>query len=259
MHHAHIDRFAYQDSWFHRLDSRAKLGGVLAFTALVIALPGTSLAWLLWAAAGPFAVLVWAGIPLRFTLKHVAWTSPFILVLALSSMFYHTQPMQLQVGPWLLPTTTGQWRACTIVIKFFITMSALIALVSTTRFNDLLAGLQHLHVPEVLVIQLGFLYRYIYILIDTAHHMLRARAARRCCRLGFRQEIRLSTAMIGSLLVRSLAHAERISIAMQARGFCGHWPHATRQQWSRHELYFCAGSLGYMVVLLLCYAPIPMR
>jgi cobalt/nickel transport system permease protein len=155
--------------------------------------------------------------------------------------------------------TTGQWRALVITIKFCITMSALIALVGITPFNSLLAGLQQLHVPEVLVIQLGFLYRYIYILLDTTQHMLRARTARRYGRLGFRQEIRIGTAMIGSLLVRSLSRAEHISRAMQARGFSGRWPCPVRQSWTRHEWCFCVGTLVYTTVLLISYVPMAQK
>jgi energy-coupling factor transporter transmembrane protein EcfT len=43
MHHAYIDKFAYQDTHVHRLDSRVKFIVVLVFTAVVISLPATSL------------------------------------------------------------------------------------------------------------------------------------------------------------------------------------------------------------------------
>ena len=78
MHHAHIDKFAYQDSAIHRLDSRVKFLVVLVFTAIVISLPRTSLSILVCYAIGPFAVLVWAGIPLRFVFKQIVLVSPFV-------------------------------------------------------------------------------------------------------------------------------------------------------------------------------------
>ena len=81
--------------------------------------------------------------------------------------------------PFILKSTLGWLRCFTIIGKFIVTMLALMALVSTTRFNNLLTGLQRLGFPSLLVIQLGFLYRYIFVLIDRAHHILRARAGRR--------------------------------------------------------------------------------
>ena len=67
-------------------------------------------------------------------------------------------------------------------------MAALIALVCTTRFSDLLCGMEKMGMPQILVNQLGFLYRYIFVLIDKAHHILRARASRKLRNLGFAKE-----------------------------------------------------------------------
>jgi len=223
MHHAHIDKFAYGDSPVHRLDGRVKFIVAVLFTAVVISLPRMSLSIVVCYAVGPFAVLVLAGIPLGFVFKQVLLTCPFVAVLALSFPFYDRAPLTVAFGPWLWQITAG-WMRCFVVLgKFVVTMLALIALVSTTRFNDLLAGLQRLGLPRILVIQLGFLYRYIFVLIDRAHHILRARSGRRLRSLGFRGELRVAAAMLGSLFIRSIGTAERINIAMQARGFQGRW------------------------------------
>src|SRR4030042_4349339 len=92
-HHAHIDKFAYQDSPIHRLDSRVKFIVLLVFTAVVISLPRTSLSILACYAVGPFTVLVLGKIPLRFTFKQIIIVSPFVLVLALSCPLYDRTPV----------------------------------------------------------------------------------------------------------------------------------------------------------------------
>ena len=219
MHHAHIDKFAYQDSVIHRLDSRVKFLVVLVFTAVVISLPRTSLSILVCFAVGPFTILVLGRIPLKFVFKHILIVSPFVLVLALSCPLYDRTPVTVCFGPLLCESSCGWLRCFAILGKFVVTMLALIALVSTTRFSDLLAGLQKLGVPKLLVIQLGFLYRYIFVLIDRAHHILQARAGRKLRNLGFKTELSIAASMLGSLFIRSIDTAEHISIAMQARGF----------------------------------------
>jgi cobalt/nickel transport system permease protein len=223
MHHAYIDKFAYQDSPIHRLDSRVKFIVVLVFTAVVISLPRTSFSILTCYAVGPFAILVLAKIPLRFVFKHILLVSPFVLVLALSCPLYDRTAVAFSFGPFLWQTSVGWLRCFAILGKFVITMLALIALVSTTRFSDLLAGLRRLGVPKLLTIQLGFLYRYIFVLIDRAHHILQARAGRKLRNLGFKMELRTAAAILGSLFVRSIDTAEKINVAMQARGFSGTW------------------------------------
>ena len=249
MHHAHIDKFAYQDSPVHRLDSRAKFLTVLVFTAAVLSLPRTSFSILACYAVGPFAVLVLGRIPLKFAFRQVLIVSPFILVLALTCPFYNRQPQTVAFGPFVWQISIGWLRCFTILGKFIITMLALIALVSTTRFGDLLTAMQKLYMPRILIIQLGFLYRYIFVLIDRAHQILRARAGRKLRNLGFKSEIKTASSMLGSLFVRSIDTAENISIAMQARGFDGKWRSVSKLRFKRCDLIFVLTAVVYMVIL----------
>jgi cobalt/nickel transport system permease protein len=256
MHHAYIDKFAYQDSCVHRLDSRIKFIIVLVFTAVVISLPVTSLTILACYAIGPFTILVMGRIPIRFALKHILVVSPFVLVLALSCPLYDKTPFTVAFGPFTRQISTGWMRCFTILGKFIVTMLALIALVSTTRFNDLLTGLQRLGLPKLLIIQLGFLYRYIFILIDRAHHILRARAGRKLKNLGAKVELKTAAAMLGSLLIRSLDTAEHINIAMQARGFDRKWRTISKLQIRSPDLFFAASAAFFLLGLHFLVRPL---
>jgi cobalt/nickel transport system permease protein len=256
MHHAYIDKFAYQDSAIHRLDSRVKFLVVLVFTAVVISLPRTSLSILACYAIGPFALLVWAGIPLKFVFKQILLVSPFIIVLALSCPLYDRTPAAVSFGPFSWQLSMGWMRCFAILGKFVVTMMALIGLVSTTRFSDLLAGLQRLGLPRLLIIQLGFLYRYIFVLIDRAHHILRARAGRRLRNLGFKTELRTAASMLGSLFIRSIDTAEHISIAMQARGFDGNWRTISKLKVRLCDLIFVLAAVAFTSGLYFFVKPI---
>jgi cobalt/nickel transport system permease protein len=256
MHHAHIDKFAYQDSVIHRLDSRIKFIVVLVFTAVVISLPRTSISILACYAIWPFTILVLGGIPLRFVFKQILLVSPFVLVLALSCPLYDRTPVTVAFGPFVWQGSVGWMRCFTILGKFVVTMLALIGLVSTTRFNDLLTGLQKLGVPRLLVIQLGFLYRYIFVLIDRAHHILQARAGRKLKSLGFKRELRTASSMVGSLFIRSIDTAEHINIAMQGRGFDGRWRSISKLQIRRTDLLFAAIAASFILGLYIFVRPI---
>ena len=229
---------------------------MLVFTAVVISLPTTSLSILACYAVGPFAILVLGGIPLRFALKHILVVSPFVLVLALSCPPYDKSPFTVAFGPFLWQTSTGLMRCFTILGKFIVTMLALIALVSTTRFNDLLTGLQRLGLPKLLIIQLGFLYRYIFVLIDRAHRILRARAGRKLRNLGFKSELRIAAAMLGSLLIRSLDTAEHINIAMQGRGFDRNWRTISKLQIRSSDLLFAITAASFLLGLHFFVRPL---
>ena len=255
MHHAHIDKFAYQDSPVHRLDSRVKFIAVLIFTALVVSLPRTSISILACYAVGPFTILVLGKVPLRFVFKHILLVSPFVLILALSCPLYDRGVVEVSFGPFGGEMSQGWLRCFAIIGKFVVGMLALIGLISTTRFNELLAGLQKLGVPGLLVMQLGFLYRYIFVLIDKVHHMLRARAARKLRNLGFRKELKVAGAMVGTLLTNSIETAKSINIAMQGRGFDGSWRTLSRLQVRKDDFVFMAIAVLFMAGLYFFIGP----
>ena len=251
MHHAHIDKFAYQDSPIHGLDSRIKFLAVFVFTAIVISLPRDSFSILVCYAVGPFTILVLGRIPLKFAFKQILLVSPFILILALSCPLYDKTPLSVTFGPFTWQTTLGWMRGFVIFGKFIVTMLALIGLISTTRFADLLYGLQKLKVPKPLIIQLGFLYRYIFVLIDKAHHILQARNARRLRNLGLKTELKTAASMVGSLFLRSVDTAERINIAMRGRGFDGNWRTISNLRIRRCDLFFLIITILFMTGLYL--------
>jgi cobalt/nickel transport system permease protein len=256
MHHAYIDKFAYQNSVIHQLDSRVKFLVTLAFTVMVLSLSRTSVSILTCCAVGPFAVLVLAKIPLRFAFKQILLVSPFVLILALSCPLYDKSLLIVSFGPLVLQISAGWMRCFAILGKFVVTMLALIALVSTTRFGDLLAGLGRLGVPKLLIIQLGLLYRYIFVLIDRAGRILRARAGRKRRNLGLKPELKIAAAMIGSLLIRSIETAEHINIAMHGRGFDGNWRSLSELKIHRRDIWFGSIAATFMLLLYFFARPI---
>jgi cobalt/nickel transport system permease protein len=228
----------------------------VVFTAVVISLPRTSISILFCYAVGPFVVLVMGGIPLRFTLKHILYVSPFVLVLAFTGPWYDRTAATVVFGPWIWHTTVGWLRCWSILGKFVVTMLALIALISTTRFANLLAGLQRLGMPRLLVIQMGFLYRYIFLLIDSGHHILRARAARSAGGVAFGRGVKVAVAMVGSLFVRSIDAAEHINAAMQARGFDGNWRTINRLEVRAGDYVFGVIAACFVVGLYFFVKPV---
>jgi cobalt/nickel transport system permease protein len=249
MHHAHIDKFAYFDSPVHRLDSRVKLVAVAVFTVFVLAVPRYSVSVLACYAVGPFAMIVIGQIPLKFAFRHILIVSPFVLVLAASCPLYNREPMTIQFGPLDWTISRGWVQFANIFGKFIVTMAALVGLVCTTRFADLLAGMKKMGMPRLLVNQLGFLYRYIFVLIDKAHHILRARACRKLRNLGFVREVKAAGAMIGTLFILSLESSERINIAMQARGFDGEFRTINKLQIRGRDYMFVASVIVFLAIM----------
>jgi len=244
MHHHYLDRFAYQDSPVHRLDPRAKIVAVVAYSAVLISLGRYAIpspAYLIF----PFALLVLGGIPLRFVLKHTLIVSPFVLCLVALSPVFDATPVR--VGEAVV---RGGWlTAGSVLARFVLGMAALIGLASTTRFPELLKGFEKLGVPRVLVTQLRFLYRYLFLLVDQSMHLRQAWSARDAGRgpLGWRW--RAATGLVGVLFTRSLEQAERTYLAMIARGYDGTMRLMRPLRWRGVDTVFVTGVAGYLMLL----------
>jgi len=249
MHHAYIDRFASGDSPIHRLDPRAKLVVVVVFTALVVSVPKYELAALFPYAILPFALLVFGGIPLGFVAKHLLLVSPFVIFIAIFNPLYDAAPVLVRFGPRAFHVRGGVLSCANICGKFVLTVSALVALVSTTRFHDLLKALGWFRLPKLFVAELGFLYRYLFLLVDTVMHLKRARDCRAVGPAPLARRLKVTGSMVGNLFIRTLERGERVYAAMAARGYDGTVRTLTQFRMRAADHAFLAGSLAFVAAL----------
>ena len=118
-----------------------------------------------------------------------------------------------------VPVSGGWVSYASIVLRFLLTVAAALVLTATTGFIGVCLALEKLKVPEALVTQLLLLYRYIFVLGDEAHRMSQARRLRSFRRRGMGW--RVYAQMLGQLLLRTFARAQRVYLAMKCRGFDG--------------------------------------
>jgi len=99
------------------------------------------------------------------------------------------------------------------------TFSVLLAL--CTPWSSLLKALRVLRMPVVLVVVLGMTYRYIFLLLRTAHHMFESRKSRLVGQLERPELRRMATASAGVLMSKSIQLSGDVYLAMRSRGFAG--------------------------------------
>ncbi|WP_129629371.1 cobalt ECF transporter T component CbiQ [Candidatus Oscillochloris fontis] len=224
-----LDRYIAGQSPLHMLDARVKLSLTLAYIlALALLPPGT---WLLTALAASllWAAVHWSQVGLRTILVRAFVALPFALVAVTLVFSVPGQPIfSLPLGPWVLTASdTGLVRFASIVLKSWLSVQAALLLTATTHFTQVLYALRALRLPTLLVAILSFAYRYLFVMIDEAQRMLRARACRSAEVAGQRSggslvwRATVVGQMVGTLFVRSYERSERIYVAMLARGFTG--------------------------------------
>jgi len=184
------------------------------FVLFVLSVPKYDLAGVIAFAAVPSLLVTAAGIPFAPIMKRLFIASPFILFMAAGNLMLDRTPFHSLFD---LTITGGMISAAVIVTKTMVTLTALLSLLSCIPFHRFGTALRSIGVPEVFVTQLLLVYRYSFLLSEEAGMMQKARDLRS---FGGKGKGPIVTArLIGSLLIRTTSRAERIYMAMCARGF----------------------------------------
>jgi len=228
MHVHFLDPYKDGRSLVHRLDARIKLLLVIAFIVTTALMPhGTWPVYIILLAIVLATELV-SELGIGFYLKRALLAVPFVLAaLPLLVTIPGTPLVQLPFG--LAISTPGLERFLSLAFKSWISVQMAILLASTAPFPSLLMAMRALHLPRLLVAIIGLMWRYLFVMVDEALRMMRAREAR-----SSRSELpglkpggkvlwraRVTGAMAGSLFLRSLERSDRIYNAMLSRGYDG--------------------------------------
>ncbi len=226
--HAAISRALYADTLaggsglLQRLDPRAKLAGLLALIA------ATALSAKLWVIAVVLVLavaLAVASLPSPAGLMAPVWISvmSFTGVIALPAVFLTPGDVLYRFPnlPQMAITAQGVTTASLLVLRAETCATLALLLIFTTPWTLTLKALRVLRVPVVFVVALGMTFRYILLLLETAHEMFESRKSRTVGRLSGAENRRLAAAGIAVLLGKSFHLSGEVFLAMQARGFRG--------------------------------------
>jgi len=203
MHHSFTDRFANLDSVLSRLSARFKIIFCLGLVILIVLSPlRLKFAFLLYILLIIFLIFL-SKIPLLFFLKRLLAILPFVILVAVSIPF-------IQKDGWVI------FIGC--FIKAVLIILSLILLTQTTHFNHLLNALNNLKIPGLIIMLLSFMYRYLFVLEDEILRKKRALDLRSAGKKDYRIMKSMAN-MAGSLFIHTYERAERIYLAMCARGY----------------------------------------
>ena len=233
--------FINGNSIIHRLDPRVKTIVAGSFS-LVVAVSDRFVA-LIPAFLLALSFIFLARIPLKKVLSRLLIVNGLILLLWFFIPFTMEGKRLFKLGP-LIATSEGITYSALITIKSNAIILSLIALLATMSIFTMGRAMRHLHVPAKIVHLLFFTYRYIHVIYMEYQRLIKAIKIR-----GFHPGTSMHTYrtyayLVGMLLVKSHARAERVRAAMLCRGFRGRF-------YDLMEFSFKTSDLLIMTLMLL--------
>jgi cobalt/nickel transport system permease protein len=238
-----LDRLSYRDTFVHHLDPRAKVIATMLFLFTVISFPKYEVTALVPFFLFPVLLLTVGEIPVRFIIKKMIVVSPFAILIGIFNPILDTRTAAVIFGVSL---SAGWVSFFSILLKFALTVSAALLLIATTSFPGVCHALRRLGFPALFVSQLLFLYRYLFVLMEEAMRIVRAREMRSFGSRG--TGMKVFVRLIGILFLRTMDRAERIYYAMLSRGFQGDIPSLKRSRIAFHDLAFMAMTIAFLAV-----------
>lgn len=239
MHHLEVESWSQGASPLHRRDARAKLAALVAFLIAVSTTPihgeptRVSLAYLAYAT---LLLLAAAGshVPVTGLLRRAALVLPFSATFALLTWW-----------------SGDAARALAIAEKSFLSGFAALLLIATTPLAQLLAALERLHVPRLLILVTQFVYRYLFVISEQAQHMRLAALSRAGSGAPAARRFQAAAGALSVLFARSWERADGIYRAMLARGFSGRFAASVRPHFHAADYGFLAASVAASVAIRL--------
>ena len=242
----------FTESILERLDPRTKIISFLLIILCLILFPVKSVK-----DYGLFFLLILviallSRVTPKQILKKLILLIPFILFITMLIPFFkegHTY-WSIKIGKLELDIA---YEGIQTFIKIFIKSSLSILLIViasfTITFSDFLKGLEMLHFPRLLVMLMSFMYRYIFVLLDEAKRLMRARSIRY---FGSRyiEQFKIIGYIIGILFIRTFERAEKIYSAMVTRGFNGEVPCIKCFKFSYFDILFLSSIIIFLMFIV---------
>ena len=215
------EEIAKQNGLLQILDARIKILAILPLIVIAALARHLRVIVALFVVALVLALL--SKVPLAILGKRV-WLAVlgFTGFISLPALFLTPgQPVCSLPGVGWTVTAQGLRAALYLVMRAETAATFCALVILCTPWSRMLKALRVLRVPTVVVVILGMTYRYIFLLLRTAHDMFESRRSRMVGQLEGPELRRMASASAGVLMSKTLQLSEDVYIAMRSRGFRG--------------------------------------
>jgi cobalt/nickel transport system permease protein len=231
MHIHFLDPYRPRISPVHALDGRVKFVLTAAFILTTSLTPVAAWPVYILLFAIILSVEILSGLGVGFVLKRAMLALPFALA-AFPVIFTNGEKalLSFSIGPWTLTAhAEGLARFVSVVLKSWLSVQAAVVMAASTPFPELLQAMRAVGIPRLLVGMFGLMWRYLFVMVDEALRLMRARTARsgQSTLAGGKPggsvlwRARVTGGMAGNLFLRAFERSDHIYVAMLSRGYDG--------------------------------------
>ncbi len=213
-----LDEISQKNTFIHKLHPLAKLVVSIFYIIMTVSYGKYEILSMIPLLIYLAVVFNAGDIPLKPILKRSLVVLPIVIGLGIFNPILDNKQIYIFSN---ISINRGWISYLSLIIKSFLSVICALLLISTTSMDKLSKALQKLHMPEIIIMQLLFTYRYIYVLLEEFANIWTAYSLRAPNQNGI--HYKSWGPLLGQVLIRTYDRADRIYAAMKLRGYNGEY------------------------------------
>lgn len=194
------------DTIIHNIDSSIKIIVTIIYVIKVLSIKEFIILDTICIVLYPLLLFILGKVPIKFILKKLVFVLPIVLGISVINLIIDFSYSEVYFSLLLL-------------FKCSFALIGALLLIVTTGINNLALGLKKLKIPNILIMQILMLYRYIILMME---ELYRVKSAYELRTIGEKSmTIKDYGQIIGQMLLKTIDRSENVYEAMKLRGFEG--------------------------------------
>lgn len=247
-----LDEMSGMDTRIHQLHPSIKLIITFGYIALVVSYDKYNILGLLPMLLYPLMIFKLSQLKVKHCFMKLRFVLPVICFIGIfNPLLDHTVLLRTEH----IVIYGGVISMLTLIIKGIYTLMASYLLIATTGMEGICYALKRVHVPDMIVMQILLLHRYLILLLEEANAIFEAYSLRAPGQRGI--HYRVWGPLLGQLMFRSIDRANELYDSMLLRGFHGNYPFQAYQKCTKLDYsyfllwFFILASMHQMNLLAM--------
>ena len=201
-----IDELGEKSTMIHKIDSSIKIIVTIIYVIKILSIKQFTVINITCTVLYPLIIFIIGKVPIKFILKKVLYVLPIILGLSVINLIIDLSYEEI-------------YFSVLLIFKCTFALVGALLLIATTGINNLALGLKKLKIPNILIMQILMLHRYIILMMEECYKVksayeLRTLREKTMTMKDYGQ-------IVGQMFLRTLDKSEKVYEAMKLSGFEG--------------------------------------